>query len=139
MSFALRAATIDDVGGLLEMWQVAAENAGRPADTRQAVTALLGRDPGALIVAERDSELIGSVIAGWDGWRCHLYRLAVRPEWRRKGVASALLRAAEARFRSLGGGRADAMVFDDNDLGQNLWRAGGYGRQDDWRRWVKTL
>ena len=139
MSFVLRAATIDDVDGLLEMWAEAAENAGRPADTRQAVTALLGRDPEALILAERGGELIGSIIAGWDGWRCHLYRLAVRTDWRRKGVASALLRGAEDRFKRLGASRADAMVLDDNDLGQNLWRASGYSRQDDWRRWVKTL
>jgi ribosomal protein S18 acetylase RimI-like enzyme len=139
MSFVLRPATVDDVAGLLEMWHVAAENAGRPADTRQAVIALLDRDPEALIVASRDGELIGSVIAGWDGWRCHLYRLAVRPDWRRQGVASALLRAAEDRFKRLGAGRADAMVLDGNGLGQNLWRASGYGRQDDWRRWVKSL
>jgi ribosomal protein S18 acetylase RimI-like enzyme len=139
MSFVLRAATIDDVDGLLSMWQEAAENAGRPADTRQAVTTLLGRDPEALILAEQDGELIGSIIAGWDGWRCHLYRLAVRPGWRRKGVASVLLRAAEDRFKRLGASRADAMVLDDNGLGQNLWRASGYSRQDDWRRWVKTI
>lgn len=31
------------------------------------------------------------------------------------------------------------MVLDANDLGQNLWGASGYSRQDDWRRWVKTL
>jgi ribosomal protein S18 acetylase RimI-like enzyme len=139
MSFVLRAATIDDVDRLLSMWQEAAENAGRPVDTRQAVTALLGRDPDALILAEQDGELVGSIIAGWDGWRCHLYRLAVRPDWRRKGVASALLRAAEDRFKRLGGSRADAMVLDGNDLGQNLWQASGYRKQDDWRRWVKTL
>ena len=139
MCFVLRIATIDDADGLLSMWQEAAENAGRPADTRQAVTALLGRDPEALILAEQDGELIGSIIAGWDGWRYHLYRLAVRPDWRRKGVASALLRAAEERFERLGASRADAMVLDDNDLGQNLWRASGYRKQEDWRRWVKTL
>jgi ribosomal protein S18 acetylase RimI-like enzyme len=139
MCYFLRAAAIDDVDGLLEMWQEAAENAGRPTDTRQAVTALIGRDPEALILAERGGELIGSIIAGWDGWRYHLYRLAVRPDWRRKGVASALLRAAEDRFERLGASRSDAMVLDDNDLGQNLWRASGYRKQDDWRRWVKTL
>ena len=83
--------------------------------------------------------MIGAVIAGWGGWRCHLYRLAVRPRWRRRGVASALLRAAEDRFRALGAGRADAMVLDSNDLGQNLWVASGYRRQDDWRRWVKPI
>jgi len=100
---------------------------------------VLGRDPDAVIVAEHEGELVGSVIAGWDGWRCHLYRLAVRPAWRRRGVASALLQAAEDRFIAVGATRADAMVLDGNGLGQSLWRAGGYLRQDEWRRWVKKL
>jgi ribosomal protein S18 acetylase RimI-like enzyme len=135
----LRSATVAEVGELLDLWLEAAENATRAPDTREAVTALLGRDPDAVIVAEQDGELVGSVIAGWDGWRCHLYRLAVRPAWRRRGVGSALLRAAEDRFRAVGAARADAMVLDGNDLGQSLWLAGGYRRQDDWRRWVKGL
>lgn len=135
----LRAATRADVGGIIELWQVAAENGSRPADTPQAVAALLARDPHALILAEADGELIGSVIAGWDGWRFHLYRLAVRPSWRRAGVATALLKAAEDRLAALGAARADAMVLGSNDLGQNLWRAAGYTRQDTWRRWVRHL
>ena len=139
MPLELRAGTADDVDGLLALWVEAAENAERAPDTREAVTALLGRDPDAVIVAEHEGELVGSVIAGWDGWRCHLYRLAVRPHWRRQGVASALLEAAENRFRALGGGRADAMVLDSNDLGRDFWAGSGYRRQDDWRRWVKTL
>jgi ribosomal protein S18 acetylase RimI-like enzyme len=139
MSLVLRAATVADIDGLLRLWQEAAENAGRPPDTREAMTALLGRDPDAVILAEHDGELIGSVIAGWDGWRCHVYRLAVRPAWRRRGVGSELLRAAEGRFKALGAARVDAMVLNSNDLGQNLWRASGYRRQDDWRRWVKGL
>jgi hypothetical protein len=31
------------------------------------------------------------------------------------------------------------MVLDSNDLGQNLWQASGYRKQDNWRRWVKRL
>jgi ribosomal protein S18 acetylase RimI-like enzyme len=135
----LRTGAAADVDGLLELWAEAAENAERAPDTRAAVTALLGRDPDAVIVAEHDGELVGSVIAGWDGWRCHLYRLAVRPAWRRRGVGSALLRAAEDRFRAVGAARADAMVLHSNGLGQSLWRAEGYRSQEEWRRWVKML
>jgi ribosomal protein S18 acetylase RimI-like enzyme len=139
MSFALRAATSADADGLLGLWDEAAENESRTPDTRDAVVTLLGRDPDAVIVAEHDGELIGSVIAGWDGWRGHLYRLAVRPSWRRTGVGSALVEAAEDRFRALGAARADAIVLDANDLGHRLWQASGYDRQDMWRRWVKSL
>jgi ribosomal protein S18 acetylase RimI-like enzyme len=139
MRFTLRAASAADTDSLIALWREAAENDGRPPDTARAVTALLGRDPDAVIVAERDGALIGSIIAGWDGWRYHLYRLAVRADARRQGVGSALLAAAERRLRDLGATRVDAMVLDRNDLGQSLWRAGGYRRQDDWRRWVKAL
>jgi ribosomal protein S18 acetylase RimI-like enzyme len=139
MSLVVRAGTVADADGLLGLWREAAENATRAPDTREAVTALLGRDPDAVIVADYDGDLVGSVIAGWDGWRCHLYRLAVRPGWRRRGVGSALLLAAEDRFRASGAARADAMVLHGNDLGQSLWRASGYREQDEWRRWVKEL
>ncbi|HEX6519970.1 MAG TPA: GNAT family N-acetyltransferase [Streptosporangiaceae bacterium] len=135
--FSLRTASETDVPGLLGLWQEAAENESRPPDTGRAVTALLSRDPEALIIAEHNGTLIGSIIAGWDGWRYHLYRLAVRPGWRRRGVGSALLDAAETRLIAMGATRIDAMVFDANDLGQNMWRARGYSPQDDWRRWVK--
>jgi ribosomal protein S18 acetylase RimI-like enzyme len=96
VSFMLRTATASDAEGLLALWAVAAE----------AVMALIGRDPDATIVAESDSELVGSIIAGWDGWRYHLYRLAVRPDWRRRGVATTLMDAAEARFAALGATRS---------------------------------
>jgi ribosomal protein S18 acetylase RimI-like enzyme len=137
--FQLRAASVADVDGLLALWEAAAENDDRPADRPAAVIALLERDAAAVIVAECDGELIGSIIAGWDGWRCHLYRLAVRPGWRRRGVATALLAAAENRLRGLGATRIDAMVLDSNALGQDLWRASGYRRQASWRRWVKEV
>jgi ribosomal protein S18 acetylase RimI-like enzyme len=137
--FALRTASAADVDGIVALWQQAAENDSRPPDTAEAVLALLGRDPEAVILADHDGALIGSIIAGWDGWRYHLYRLAVRPDWRKQGVGSALLSAAENRLWALGATRLDAMVLDGNDLGQNLWQARGYHRQDDWRRWVKQL
>lgn len=139
MPFTLRTAGPDEVDVLLDLWREAAENDARPADTREAVAALLRRDPDALLVADDGGEIIGSVIAGWDGWRFHLYRLAVRPERRGQGIGSALVAAAEERFRALNAGRADAMVLEGNELGQGLWRARGYQPQEEWRRWVKPL
>jgi ribosomal protein S18 acetylase RimI-like enzyme len=136
----LRPARAGDVDAVLDLWRRAAENASRPPDHRDAVEAVIARDPGALIVAEAEGgALAGTVIAGFDGWRCHLYRLAVDPGHRRQGLGRALLFAAEARLRALGARRIDAMVLDGNDLGQAIWAAAGYARQDDWSRWVKMV
>ena len=135
----LRPATEADVPAVLDLWSTAAENDARPADTATHVRRLLERDPEALVLAWDGEHLVGSVIAGWDGWRAHLYRLAVAPHARRRGVAAALMDHAEARLVGLGATRLDAMVLDGNDLGQALWLARGYVRQAEWGRWVKPV
>ncbi|MEU6473114.1 GNAT family N-acetyltransferase [Streptomyces massasporeus] len=134
----IRAATPEDLDTVLAFWKTAAEGTSI-SDDRGGVERLVARDPEALILAERGGELAGTVIAGFDGWRCHLYRLAVHPDHRRQGIASALLAAAEERFVRLGGRRADAMVLTRNEIAHRAWGAAGYGAQEQWRRWVKPL
>lgn len=135
----LRAAGSRELPAVLSLWATAAENASRPPDTLAALAALHLRDPDALIVAAEGERIVGTIIAGWDGWRCHLYRLAVHPGRRRSGIGGALIEAAESRIRALGGTRIDAMVLDDNPPAHAVWAARGYHRQDDWSRWIKPL
>ena len=73
----LRSAVHDELGAILDFWRAAAENESRPPNSPAAIAALHLRDPDALIVATDGDRIIGTIIAGWDGWRCHLYRLAV--------------------------------------------------------------
>lgn len=133
-----RPATSGDLDAMLVFWRTAAEGTDR-RDDRAGLERLLARDAESLVLAVDDGEVVGSLIAGWDGWRCSLYRLAVSPEHRRRGIAGELVRRAELRFAALGGVRADAMVLSDNDLGQAAWAAVGYAPQPAWRRWVKGL
>ncbi|MEW2221811.1 GNAT family N-acetyltransferase [Streptomyces sp. NPDC006990] len=135
---AIRAAAASDIDRVLAFWQEAAEGTS-VSDDRDGVARLLSRDPEALLLAEQDGRLVGTVIAGWDGWRCSLYRLAVLPAQRRQGVSRALLAAAEERFAALGGRRGDAMVLDANERAHRVWQAAGYAPQPQWSRWVKPL
>ena len=58
--------------------------------------------PELLLIAEVDQTLVGAVIAGFDGVRGWIYHLAVAPEYRRRGFATALVHAAEDGLRRLG-------------------------------------
>ncbi|QAY69097.1 GNAT family N-acetyltransferase [Xylanimonas protaetiae] len=133
-----RAATLADVDELVGFWLRAGENASRPSDRPDLVRRLVARDPEAVIVAELDGRIVATVVAGWDGWRANLYRLAVEPGLRGRGLGRRMVQLAEARFRELGAERFSAMVLDHNELGQSLWSAAGYVAQDDWSRWVKA-
>ena len=133
----IRCGGLDDIPELLAFWAVAGENAARTADGSAMVVRLLDRDPDSVLVAERDGAIVGTIVAGWDGWRGHLYRLAVDPSFRGQGIGRSLVEAAEGRLRMLGAIRFDAMVLEGNELGEGAWQALGYRPQDEWTRWVK--
>jgi ribosomal protein S18 acetylase RimI-like enzyme len=133
----IRHANLIDVDALVEFWSRAGENDSRPVDLPEDVERLIERDAEALIVAELDGVLVATIIAGWDGWRANLYRLAVDPDLRGHGLGRRMLSVAENRLRDLGAERFCAMVLNDNARGQSLWTSANYRQQEDWRRWVK--
>lgn len=133
-----RPARVEDAARILAFWAEAAENDARPSDDVATVETLVLRDATALDIAVQQDRVVGTLISGWDGWRAHLYRLAVHPELRGRGVAGELLRRAEDRLVRLGARRLDAMVLEQNGLGQSFWATAGFSPQHEWRRWVRS-
>jgi ribosomal protein S18 acetylase RimI-like enzyme len=132
-TISIRPAVGDDIGAVLGLWREAA--APTTTDDAEGLGALLAHDPGALLVAESSSgEIVGTVIAGWDGWRGSIYRIAVAPSQRRAGLGRRLLGEAEDRLRRVGARRMHAIVVGTDEQAAGFWRASDWEHQSaQWR------
>jgi ribosomal protein S18 acetylase RimI-like enzyme len=135
----IRPATSDDKTAVLHLWNLTRSAAATAEDEPAMVERLLAYDPGALLVATVDGAIVGAVIAAWDGWRGHLYRLAVSPGQRRQGIGQRLVEAGQERLRSLGATRVNAAVAEDESGSAAFWHALGYGRDAEISRFAKAL
>jgi len=134
----IRPARRDETEALLALWRAA----GSPPainENVEGVTALFDRDELSLLVAEQDGRLVGSLVAAWDGWRGSLYRLAVLPDHRRRGIARALVREGEARLAALGCRKIALVALSEREDAVGFWAAAGYEPDERITRFVKTL
>jgi ribosomal protein S18 acetylase RimI-like enzyme len=83
--------------------------------------------------------VVGTLVVGWDGWRGNMYRLAVRSDYRRRGIGLRLVDAGHEHLRSVGARRITALVGAEEDEATALWRAAGYERDEKIVRFVRNL
>jgi len=135
----VRSARADDASAVLGLWAAARSSHASTPDDQGAIEGLLVRDGDSLLVAERDGRLVGVLIAAWDGWRGNMYRLAVEPGARRRGIATALVREGERRLRERGASRVTVLMGAGDEVAAGLWAATGYEHDARIARWVKNL
>ncbi len=134
----IRLATTADVDAILELWQRAGSTPSH-TDNAAAVTRVVEAPHARVFVDEEAGTVVGSLIATFDGWRGNVYRMAVDPEYRRRGRALGLVRAADEWFVAVGAVRVTALVEGDRPGAQAFWSAAGFAWQDGMRRYVKTM
>jgi ribosomal protein S18 acetylase RimI-like enzyme len=149
----VRPARPSEIPAILALWREA-DAVPSVSDDPASLRRLLATSGDALLVAEAtgpeagdpdpgDSgaggRLVGTIVAGWDGWRGNLYRLAVLPTARRRGIALRLVAEAERRLAEKGAIRFSALVMSEHDPAVALWRAAGYARDPRVGRFVRSL
>ena len=127
-----------DFDSVLHLWDTVGTPRG-VSDTPDGLARLLALDLHSLLLCETDDDLVGTLIAAWDGWRASFYRLVVHPSHRRRGIATALLRHGERRLAALGALRLTAIVAEDDPSAFEFWVSAGYLRQANRARFVRHL
>jgi len=120
------------------MWNAAGVTPLSVSDSVEGLTRLVHEPAARLLVATIDEQLVGSVIGAWDGWRGNIYRLAVRPEHRRTGIARRLVEITRELFAK-GATRLSARVEHEHQWAIDFWDSMsglGYGRDPKFARYI---
>lgn len=131
MSIAIRAFELADTEAVVSLWQTT--KLTRPWNNPyQDISRKLKVQPELFLVAVDGAELVGSVMAGYDGHRGWLYYLASDPARRGEGIARLLVESAERLLLEMGCPKVQLMVRPDNDIAQGFYEALGFEAFDTW-------
>jgi ribosomal protein S18 acetylase RimI-like enzyme len=128
----IRRLTIGDYEDVIKLWSRAKllyKPKGR--DGKEAVATEMKANPEFFLGAFEDNRLIGTVIVTCDMRRGWINRLAVDPNYQKRGVAKILVGESERILRKHGVRIFCALVRDDNAASQALFNECGYVRHRD--------
>jgi ribosomal protein S18 acetylase RimI-like enzyme len=74
--------------------------------------------------------VVGSVLAGFDGFRGWLNRIVVFQSYRRRGLCTGLIEEAEKRPKSLGYTKINLQIVGSNGATAGFYRRLGYSVED---------
>ena len=127
MKIKIREFNISDYSQIIKLWKEAKlpyKPNGR--DSRENIEKELQKGCCIFLVAENENKIVGSVLGTNDGRKGWINRLAVKIEYRKKGLASQLLEEVEKRFNDLGIGIIACLVEDDNPDSLKVFSKFGY-------------
>jgi ribosomal protein S18 acetylase RimI-like enzyme len=141
MEIIIRPCRTDECSKILELWRDAGSTPS-VSDSIEALNRVLQTEGGLLLVAETNDNIIGTIVGGWDGWRGNLYRLAVLPEYRRRGIGRKLVLEAEKQLAEKGVKKISVLIEKDEELAMDFWesmKSDDYCPDDRFIRYTKVL
>lgn len=137
--YPIRPATPEDYEQIVEVWAAAGLSVrlhGR--ENREAFLYQLERFPDLFLVATDDDRIVGAILGSHDHRKGWINRLAVLPEYRRRGLGLALAEACDDAIRSQGIEIVAALIEPENKASCDMVEKLGY-RADIEVRYYRKL
>ena len=97
------------------------------------------KNPDLFIGAYHQNKLIGLAILFFDGRKSSVYRMAVDPEYRRKGIGKSIILHIEKTAKKYGASSVYAMVEKSNINSQKLFNKLNYTAYDNLIYFTKDI
>ncbi len=111
---------------IIELWHLAFPDEPAWNESEAMIERKQSVQPELFFVAEEHGKIVGTTMAGFDGVRGWVHKVATHPEHLRRGIAKQLMRAAEQGLRNLGCTKLNIQVRDGNDSAVALYESLGY-------------
>jgi len=131
--YKIRKMEIKDYFEIIDLWEnTNGMGLNADDDSEESIKIFLEKNPNICFVAELDTgEIIGTIMAGNDGRRGHIYHLMVKNEYRKNGIGKKLLEKAENGLKEEGIRKIFLLVFKENEIGNEFWVNNGYKIRED--------
>lgn len=100
-------------------------------DSEHGINKFLQRNPDTCFVALQDEKVVGVIMAGSDGRRGYIYHTAVNPQYRKRGIATALVETVMQAMKNIGINKVALVVFEHNEGGNKFWERLGFTERND--------
>ena len=81
---------------------------------------------GLFYIALDNKAVVGTIMAGYDGYRGWIYSIAISPNYQKKGIGSSLLAFAEQKLSELGCMKINLQIMEGNEVVENFYLSNGY-------------
>jgi ribosomal protein S18 acetylase RimI-like enzyme len=116
----------EDYDSVIALWSVTDGVELTDSDEKGPMQVFLERNPGLSFVACCGAELVGAVLCSQDGRRGYMHHLAVREEFRRHGIGSALVQECLLRLRQVGIRKCNIFIVPGNQEAITFWQHNGF-------------
>lgn len=103
-----------DKDSVISLWKEIFSSEKLHNDPKLSIEMKIKHSKDLFFIAEENNLVVGTVMVGFDGHRGWIYSLAVKPDFRKKGIGTKLMKEAITQLKSLGCLKVNLQIEEDN-------------------------